>query len=460
MAVRRRVTPGALVAIVASLALSISAAADSRGARLHAVVIRVIDVDAIEVRIGDRVEQVRYIGISAPELLDPSRGPEPYRGAAREANRRLVEGKAVHLELGIQERDRKGALLAYVYVDGQFVNAELLRQGLAEVATLPPNVGHRQEFILLQRHARQTREGLWADGEIVQLYRPSRSGVMGARRIRTYFHPDDDTAWNQRDGGFVYFESEREASEAGYEPSFNYASYREREDRALRGDLGAVSVSGPVASNPVGGIGSWQGSVQGYVMMKALFSAAKYGRQSELERLLASGGSPDARGPGGETALHWAAAYGHRDVAELLLAKGAQVNATDGGGGTPLHYAAEEDQVELIRLLMEKGAAVDSQNANDMTPLHLAAARGHRMAVEVLLRHHATVDARDKAGSTPLHLASSYGWKDVVSVLLNAGADPMVKDADGNTALQLAAANDHADVTVLLKPSGGPDSRR
>ena len=42
-----------------------------------------------------------------------------------------------------------------------FVNAELVRQGYAKVYTVPPNVKHAQEFLELQREAREKERGLW-----------------------------------------------------------------------------------------------------------------------------------------------------------------------------------------------------------------------------------------------------------------------------------------------------------
>jgi endonuclease YncB( thermonuclease family) len=48
-----------------------------------------------------------------------------------ETNRKLVQGQTVRLELDVQERDRYGRLLAYVYVGDTMVNAELVAQGYA-----------------------------------------------------------------------------------------------------------------------------------------------------------------------------------------------------------------------------------------------------------------------------------------------------------------------------------------
>jgi micrococcal nuclease len=129
---------------------------------LEGLVIRIVDGDTIHVRLADRVEKVRYIGVNTPELHHPTRGEEPGGREARDVNRGLVEGRRVRLELDVQARDRHGRLLAYVWVGDVMVNAELVRLGFAQVMTVPPNVRHQALFVKLQRDARAARRGLWA----------------------------------------------------------------------------------------------------------------------------------------------------------------------------------------------------------------------------------------------------------------------------------------------------------
>jgi micrococcal nuclease len=63
----------------------------------------------------------------------------------------------------VSETDRFGRLLRYVYLeDGTFVNAELVRQGYAVIATFPPDVRHQELFLELEREAREAGRGLWA----------------------------------------------------------------------------------------------------------------------------------------------------------------------------------------------------------------------------------------------------------------------------------------------------------
>ena len=128
---------------------------------------RTVDGDTVHVRVADRIEKVRYIGIDTPEVHHPTRGEEPGGRAATEVNRRLVGDRPVRLEPDVQLRDRHRRLLAYVWVkraDGVevMVNAEMVRLGYAQVLTVPPNVRHAETFRKLAAEAREHHRGLWA----------------------------------------------------------------------------------------------------------------------------------------------------------------------------------------------------------------------------------------------------------------------------------------------------------
>ncbi len=138
-----------------------AAAAGAQPSVFEGTVERVVDGDTIQVRVGGRVETVRYIGVNTPELRHPVRGAEPGGQEARAVNGELVAGKRVRLEMDAQPRDRHGRLLAYVWVDGIMVNAELVRRGYAQVMTVPPNIRYQQLFLTLQREARDAGRGLW-----------------------------------------------------------------------------------------------------------------------------------------------------------------------------------------------------------------------------------------------------------------------------------------------------------
>ena len=121
-----------------------------------ALVIEVIDGDTIIIEGGYRV---RYIGIDTPEIDDG----EPFGMEALEANQELVEGKIVRLERDVSQTDKYGRLLRYVYVDGIFVNAELVRLGLAEAKAYSPDTKYQEDLEELEREAREAGRGMWAE---------------------------------------------------------------------------------------------------------------------------------------------------------------------------------------------------------------------------------------------------------------------------------------------------------
>ncbi|MFQ5952688.1 MAG: thermonuclease family protein [Candidatus Omnitrophota bacterium] len=102
----------------------------------------VVDGDTIELGNGKRV---RYLGIDTPEVRRRVGGkwqylPEKYAVEAKNYNDTLVRNKNVKLEFDTRKEDKYGRWLAYVYVNDKMVNAELLREGLASVFIIPPNV--------------------------------------------------------------------------------------------------------------------------------------------------------------------------------------------------------------------------------------------------------------------------------------------------------------------------------
>lgn len=130
--------------------------------RVLALVVEVVDGDTIKVELDGLIYTVRYIGIDCPETRDPNRPVEWMGPEAAEANRRLVDGQIVYLEKDVSETDRYGRLLRYVFLaNGVFVNAELVRQGYAQVSTYPPDVRYQSLFLEMQREAREAGRGLW-----------------------------------------------------------------------------------------------------------------------------------------------------------------------------------------------------------------------------------------------------------------------------------------------------------
>ena len=129
-----------------------------------AVVTDVVDGDTIEVLLADGAEEdVRYIGIDTPESVKPGEPVQCGALRASDANERLVAGRRVRLQFDAERRDRYGRLLAYVYVGELFVNAELVRRGLARTLTIEPNDSFAPSLRRLESAAGRTGRGLWGE---------------------------------------------------------------------------------------------------------------------------------------------------------------------------------------------------------------------------------------------------------------------------------------------------------
>lgn len=167
----------------ASLPRTVAPARGTLPAGLDVAVTRVIDGDTIVVA-GN--EHVRLIGVDTPETKDPKRPVGCYgEEASRFTSSLLPPGTGVRLVGDVEERDKYGRLLAYVYrsSDGLFVNAELLRRGFAQLLTIPPNVAHTDELTAIAGQARAGAQGLWGacpllpDGKVA----PASASAPSAR---------------------------------------------------------------------------------------------------------------------------------------------------------------------------------------------------------------------------------------------------------------------------------------
>lgn len=125
-------------------------------------VTRVIDGDTIEVNLNGKVEKVRLILVDTPETKHPRMGVQPFGPEASEFTTKSLDGKTVTLELGTQERDKYGRLLAYVWIGDKLFNKTLLEKGLARVAVYPPNTKYLDEFNAVQGKAKKQAIGIWS----------------------------------------------------------------------------------------------------------------------------------------------------------------------------------------------------------------------------------------------------------------------------------------------------------
>lgn len=131
------------------------------------LVTKVIDGDTLMVKINDKEESVRLIGIDTPETVDPRKTVQCFGKEASEKMKELVENKMVKLETDStqNDRDKYNRLLRYIYLeDGTLINKKLIEEGFGFEYTYQIPYKFQTEFKAAQKMAEENNLGMWADG--------------------------------------------------------------------------------------------------------------------------------------------------------------------------------------------------------------------------------------------------------------------------------------------------------
>ena len=135
-------------------------------------VIRIVDGDTIVVNYKGKYEKLRFLCVNTPESVHPDEKQNiPLGKVASDYTKKRLTGKYVDLEFEGPFRGRYGRMLAYVFVDGENFNIELVRKGLSPYYTkYGLSQKYDQEFREAERYARKQKLGIWGDPELTKKY--------------------------------------------------------------------------------------------------------------------------------------------------------------------------------------------------------------------------------------------------------------------------------------------------
>jgi len=166
-----------------AVAVALAAAGAPAGGTKALRVVRVVDGDTIDLSDGSKI---RLVQIDTPEL---GSGECYSRAAAKTLRRLLPLGSSVGLEAdpSLDQVDRFGRLLRYVWSGRTNLNVELVRQGAATVWFYHGDKGRYAGRLLREgERARSQGKGLW--GACVTVWDPYAAATTYPRRKRTAPH--------------------------------------------------------------------------------------------------------------------------------------------------------------------------------------------------------------------------------------------------------------------------------
>lgn len=147
-----------LTAVLPALAASPETAL-TRGETLK--VTETVDGDTVRLETG---REVRLLSIQAPKLpLNRPNFPTwPLAPEAKAYLEKLTQGAAVTLYYGTTREDRHGRILAHLMTsDGKWIEAEMVKAGLARVYSFADNRLLVRELLTMENEARQAKRGIW-----------------------------------------------------------------------------------------------------------------------------------------------------------------------------------------------------------------------------------------------------------------------------------------------------------
>jgi len=200
-------------------------------------VFRIIDGDTFKGIINSDTVTIRLIGIDCPES---NKNQKAYRDAKRTEDdietiislgklsteftkKHLKKDSIIYLEYDVQKKDKYGRILAYVWLDDTLMfNNFIVREGYAQLMTIPPNVKYYKKFLKSYKSAREKEKGLWSATLIlpIEKYEGKKKAeyYIGNKNSKIFHNPDCSSVKMMNEENKVIFDSREEALKAGFKP--------------------------------------------------------------------------------------------------------------------------------------------------------------------------------------------------------------------------------------------------
>lgn len=129
-----------------------------------------IDGDTANFIMKKETIKVRFLAIDTPETKHPTKGSEPYgKEASNYTCKRLKEAKKIVLEFdsNSDKIDKYNRYLAWVFVDNNLLQDELVKKGFADVKYLYGNYTYTDRINTSLKKAKNNKVGMWNESKSI-----------------------------------------------------------------------------------------------------------------------------------------------------------------------------------------------------------------------------------------------------------------------------------------------------
>lgn len=127
-----------------------------------------VDGDTANFVINKKVKKVRFLGINTPESVKKDSEVESYgKESSNYTCKKLKNAKKIELEYDPKsdKKDKYGRVLAWVFVDNNLLQKDLVSKGYAKVAYLYDDYLYTDEIKKAEENAKSKKLRIWSNEE-------------------------------------------------------------------------------------------------------------------------------------------------------------------------------------------------------------------------------------------------------------------------------------------------------
>lgn len=122
------------------------------------------DGDTAHFMINGEDKTVRFLAVDAPETVKPNTPVQPYgKEASNHTCNLLKSADTIRLEYEKEKTDKYGRVLAWIFVDEQLLQLDLIQNGYAKVAYIYGDYKYTSQLEKAEKEAKKNKVGLWSE---------------------------------------------------------------------------------------------------------------------------------------------------------------------------------------------------------------------------------------------------------------------------------------------------------
>lgn len=190
------------------------------------------DGDTIRVKLGGREEKIRFVGVNTPEVAKDGKPAQFMADDAKDFTEEILSNKEIYLEIDISDRDKYDRLLRYIWLEepienpsiddvgSKTLNGILVKEGYAYANYYKPDVKYHNYLKDLENSAQDKNLGIWSKKSTDEKELSDKPYLIkGNKNSKVYHLPEWDSYEMVKEKNAVYFQTEKEARDAGFRPA-------------------------------------------------------------------------------------------------------------------------------------------------------------------------------------------------------------------------------------------------